>query len=185
MVEGSIFPQAAAVFIHRVAKFYEINVDWLLIVMQKEQNLTLDPSTRNPGYSVRRLGKPEDKQDGERIFQDRIGWLAVTGDWKMCAACGCGIPDVHTKAPWDASRFVGFDQQVANCGRLARRDLDNFTAGTKTVQIYGGEIVECADGPTYLALNYTPSTTHADGTPGPFGDVLVDIPKIAARMFSA
>jgi hypothetical protein len=119
-----------------------------------------------------------------RYVRSKDGPYQVTGSWRLIAATGAGIPDPKVTPPWDVAVYLGLGNQIFQTAKLTSKFLDQFEKsvtegkpGDRTVELYPtpaeislaqkegrkpkGERVVTADGPTFVALQYTPSEEAA------------------------
>ena len=119
-----------------------------------------------------------------RYVRSKDGPYRVTGSWRLIAATGAGIPDPKVTPPWDVAVYLGLGNQIYQTAKLTSKWLDQFERAVvegkpadRTVTLYPtaaeialankegrkprGENVVAADGPTFVALQYTPSEDAA------------------------
>jgi len=175
----------AGSFIDFVATAFRIRQQYILTVLQAEQGLVKDKITYSPAYSVSRLAyngieKP-DLGAGVKAVRNTFilpngvkekGWLKVTGEWKMVACVGMGIPDPGITPPWDCTPFIGFDNQLWYLGKKTNQWIADWYSGKRQVTLYGGENIVTNTPDDYVLLQWTPSPS-----------VLEERPKIHKQLF--
>ena len=193
----------ASEIIRDAALEHGVRPEYLLVTLESEQGLVHDTVVHNANYKLKDLTfqtdiKPAPPQGFDRVVATNpaksggIKWVAVSGEWKIVAALGMGIPDPGVPPAgvgWDVRPYLGLDNQIKFAAKQLRRYVDRWNAGDKLVVLYPtteekivakaqgrkpvGETIVAGDPETYALLQYTPSPS-----------VLVDRPRIFMRYFA-
>ena len=180
-IDGHPVRYSPGFWIGRCANAARVSVWGAIITAQKEQDL-LNPDQPFEDYRWERMPDgfaiPADHVAakgpiGTRYYFDKNdaaeGCVKVHGDRRMSSCLGFGIPDPGKRCGWSLTKYgpqripiFGFCSQVAHFNWYLRRQIDAWEGGKRTVLLYGGETVECADPLIYWALRYTPAENIAD-----------------------
>lgn len=194
-LQGKRLIHDAGMWIHRCARRWGVRAQALLVKLQQEQSLlsVKFPQVLDPDFiAVRVQDVPEDRGE-DSYFRDSGGVLRVTGERRMFAACGFGIPDAGKRVPWNLEcsainglPMLGFANQIAHTAEFWRHQHDRYMDGRKTVNLYGNIKVLCADVESFVLLQHCPSAVVDGFDPAvtaPFGDQLVMGPQMHERYF--
>lgn len=180
-IEGRPVRYTPGFWINRCATAANVSVWGAIVTSQKEQDL-LHPDEPFQDYRYERMPDhfeipadhvPAKGPIGVRYYFDKNdaapGCIKVTGDRRMSSCLGFGIPDPGKRCGWSLTKYgpakvpiFGFCSQVAHFNWFLRKKMDEWEAGKRTVLMYGGETVECADPLIYWAYKYTPTLEIAD-----------------------
>lgn len=198
----------AARMVSDAANRWGIKPQWILLVLQAEQDLVTDPTVRSAAITVHNLTDPhadikpapryggtvvrnggtgKRPSDGGPATPDGNWWIEFEGDKKMAFAGGAGIPDEHLFPYWDVRDYVGFKNQVEWIARLAARDLGTYARvaakdpAARTAADLDRISVTLYGGERVVAAN-AETFVMLQWTPNP--SVLVDRPKIYKEFFA-
>ena len=142
------------------AWFFHVNPCYVVTIMQCEQSVVKTPTVYDPSYSVEQVLQEDPSRAGGRFVKSRGGLLYVCGEWKMIAACGCGVTSPGNVP--GGVEYLGIDRQVYHTCRVIARDMDQWMSKpltavkVSTEEHPEGELVECGNMETFVILNYTP-----------------------------
>ena len=158
--------------IANAAKKYYIKPEFILTTLEAEQNLITDTAVRPAAFKIYSL--PATNGDvlppathGGKVYRhtgkDGTRFIEYVGDLKMGKATGAGIPDPGTRVSWDLRNYFGFENQIDQTAKLARKFMEDYYGGNKLVTLYPAgpglkpETIKAGDPETYVLLMYTPS----------------------------
>lgn len=194
-LQGKRLIHAAGMWIHRCARRWGIRPQAVIVKLQQEQSLlsVRFPQVLDPTVNTSRVQAiPEDRGD-DSYFMDAGGILRVSGERRMFAACGFGIPDAGKRVPWNLEcssinglPMLGFANQIAHTCEFWRHQQERYKDGKKTVTLYGGVKVMCEDVEAFVLLQHCPSAV-VDGldpsATAPFGNQIESGPRMHERYF--
>ncbi len=156
VIEARAIPgmtHTASMWIGRCATNFGISPQWILMTMQAEQSLALERRVLSPAYSFTPSKTLPVAKHGVRT---KDGWAVVEGEWRMAAACGCGIYENRTNLPKDPTHYIGFDSQVFHCAQVTRHYLNDWDKGDHKANLPDGRLVVCENQWAKVLLEWTP-----------------------------